>query len=148
MLKPKSGQSSRRTHSPNKSKKFKQVSARKLMATVFWDRKGVLMVEYMQQGTTVTSEEYRKTLKNCVGPFRAKGSGMLTSGLVFRQDNVHLHTAACSQALLEHFIWELFDHPPYGPDLTPNDYHLFTYLKNWLGSQRFNNNEELMGGVG
>jgi hypothetical protein len=28
-----------------------------------------------------------------------------------------------------------------------SDYHLFTYLKNWLWSQRFNNNEELMEGV-
>jgi hypothetical protein len=26
-------------HSPNKLKKFKQTSARKLMAAVFWDRK-------------------------------------------------------------------------------------------------------------
>jgi hypothetical protein len=41
----------------------------------------------------------------------------------------------------------LFDHPPYSPDLTPSDHHLFTYLKNWLGSQHFNNNEELMEGV-
>jgi hypothetical protein len=47
------------TNSPNKPKNFKQtLSARKLMATVFRDRKGVLMVEFMQQGTTVTSEVY------------------------------------------------------------------------------------------
>jgi hypothetical protein len=31
------------------------------------------MVEFMQQGTTVTSEVYCKTLKICVGPFRTKG---------------------------------------------------------------------------
>jgi histone-lysine N-methyltransferase SETMAR len=43
--------------------------------------------------------------------------------------------------------WELSDHPPYCPDLTPSDYHLFNYLKNWLRSQRFSNNEELMEGV-
>jgi hypothetical protein len=48
---------------------------------------------------------------------------------------------------LEHFNWELFDHLPYSPDLTPGDYQLFTYMKNWLGSQHFNNNEELMEGV-
>jgi acyl-CoA thioesterase len=43
-------------HSPNKQKKFKQMlSARKLMAAVFWHRKGILMVEFMQQGTTVMS---------------------------------------------------------------------------------------------
>jgi hypothetical protein len=32
-------------------------------------------------------------------------------------------------------------------DLAPGDYHLFTYIKNWLGSQHFINNEELMEGV-
>jgi hypothetical protein len=57
------------------------------------------------------------------------------------------HTAARTRVLLEHFNWELFDHPPYSPDLAPRDYHLFTYLKNWLGSQNFNNNEELMESV-
>jgi histone-lysine N-methyltransferase SETMAR len=48
---------------------------------------------------------------------------------------------------VQHFNWELFEHPPYSPDLIPNDYHLFTYLKNWLQSQSFNSNEELMEGV-
>jgi hypothetical protein len=33
------------------------------------------------------------------------------------------------------------------PDLAPSDYHLFGYPKNWLRSQRFINNEELMEGV-
>jgi hypothetical protein len=47
---------------------------------------------------------------------------------------------------MKHFNWELFDHPN-SPDLAPSDYHLFTCLKNWLGSQRFNNNEEMMEGV-
>jgi hypothetical protein len=41
----------------------------------------------------------------------------------------------------------LSDHPPYSPDLAPSDHHLFTYLKHWLGSQRFNSSEELLEGV-
>jgi hypothetical protein len=47
-------------------------------------------------------------------------------------DNVCQHTAAHTQALLEHFNWELSDHPPYSPDFTLSDYQLFIYLKNWL----------------
>jgi hypothetical protein len=75
MLKPKSSQSSGCTlNNQTSRKKFKQMlSARKLMATVFWDRKGVLMVEFMQQGTTIMSEENCESPKNCVGPFRTKG---------------------------------------------------------------------------
>jgi hypothetical protein len=45
-------------------------------------------------------------------------------------DSAYLHTAAWAQALLEHFNWQLFDHPPYSSDLAPSEYHLFTYLKN------------------
>jgi hypothetical protein len=58
----------------NRPKRFKQkLSARKLMATVFWDRKGVVMVELMQQGATM-SQVYCETLKkNCTGPFITKG---------------------------------------------------------------------------
>jgi transposase len=54
---------------------------------------------------------------------------MLTFSVVLH-DGARLHTAAHTQALLEYFNWELFDHPPYSPDLTPSNYH----LKNWLGS--------------
>jgi hypothetical protein len=72
---------------------------------------------------------------------------MLTYSGGLLHDNVCPHTAARTRALLKHFSWVLFDHPPYRSDLAPSDYHLFTYLKNCLGSQLFNNNEELMEGV-
>jgi histone-lysine N-methyltransferase SETMAR len=71
---------------------------------------------------------------------------MLTTSVlvVLLHDNARPHTAARTRALLEHYNLELFDHPPYSPDIAQSDYHQFTYLKNWLPSQRFNNNEELM----
>jgi histone-lysine N-methyltransferase SETMAR len=53
---------------------------------------------------------------------------MLASGVMLFHDSACPHTAAHTQALLEHFNWELFDHPPYSPDLAVSDYHLFTYL--------------------
>jgi hypothetical protein len=57
----------------SKPKKFKQtLSARKFMATVFWDMKGTLMVEFMQQWTIITSEWYCETLKKFEGPIRTK----------------------------------------------------------------------------
>jgi hypothetical protein len=41
----------------------KRLHARKLLEGVSWDRKGVPMVEFMQKGTTVTSEIYCETQK-------------------------------------------------------------------------------------
>jgi hypothetical protein len=50
---------------------------------------------------------------------------MLTYSVVLLHDNGHLHTSACTRALLEHFNWELFDHVSYSPYLAPSNYHLF-----------------------
>jgi hypothetical protein len=38
-------------------------NARKLIAAVFWDRKGLLMVEFKELGTTILSEVYHDTKK-------------------------------------------------------------------------------------
>jgi histone-lysine N-methyltransferase SETMAR len=127
--------------------KFKQTSARKLTATVFWDRKGLVMVEFIQQGTTIMSQVYCETLKKLHSAIQNERSGMLTFGVVLLHDNACPHTAARTRALLEHFNRELYDHPPYSPDLTLSNYHLFIYLKNWLRPQHFSNNEEFMESV-
>jgi hypothetical protein len=87
------------------------LSAIKLMANVFWDRKKALMVEITQQGTIITSEEYYKTLKKLCRAIQNKRCGMLTSSVAFLHDNARPHTAACTRELLEHFNWELFDYP-------------------------------------
>ena len=73
-------------------------------------------------------------------------AGMLTKGVLLH-DNARPHTAARTNALIKLFNWEIFDHPSYSPDLAPSDYHLFTKMKVWLGTQRFHTNEELMDGV-
>jgi hypothetical protein len=69
-----------------------------------------------------------------------------TSASVLLHDNVRQHTAARTRVLPEHLNWDLFDHRPYSPDITQSNCHLFTrtYLKNWLRSPLFNNNEDLM----
>jgi hypothetical protein len=72
---------------------------------------------------------------------------MLTKGVVLLHDNAHPHTAACTNALIKLFNWEISDHPPYSLDLAPSDYHLFTKMKVWVATQHFRSNKELTDGV-
>ena len=45
-------------------KKFKsQLSAGKVMVTVFWDSVGVILVDFMSKGTTINSDVYIDALK-------------------------------------------------------------------------------------
>jgi len=136
------------THSPNKPKKFKRtLSNKKIMATIFWDHKGILLTEFMALGTTITSEVYRETLNKLRRLIQNKWHGMLTKGIILLHDSAWSYTTARTNALIRLFRWEIFDHPPYSPDLAPSNYHLFTKMKIWLATQRFHTNRELTDGV-
>jgi hypothetical protein len=140
------------THLPDKPKKVKQTlsACQKADDICFLGpgRSADGGIHATRDHNNVRSVLRNSKKKNCVrAVIQKKKREMLTSGIVLLHDNARPHTAARTRALLEHFNWELFDHPAYIPDLAPSDYHLITYLKNWLRSQRFNSKKEMMEGV-
>ncbi|KAJ4431874.1 hypothetical protein ANN_20480 [Periplaneta americana] len=93
---------------------------------------------------TVNADRYCETLRKLQRAIQNKRRGMLTAGVVLLHDNARPHTAWRTAAVLTEFGWELFDHPPYNPDLAPSDFHVFLHLKKFLSSgERFGNDEEL-----
>jgi histone-lysine N-methyltransferase SETMAR len=141
-----SGQSKQgmHTNSPNKSKKYKQTLSvcQKADGNSFLGQEGSADggIHATRKVNNIRSVLRNTKKKNVHTVIQNKRHGMLTFGVVLLHDNVRPHTADGTRALLEHFNYKLFDHPPYSPDLASSDYHLFTYQKNWLRSQRFNNN--------
>jgi hypothetical protein len=53
------------------------------------------------------------------------------------------HSAALTQEKLALLYWIALEHPPYSPDLSPCDYHMFGPLKEALRVQRFNDDEQV-----
>ncbi len=137
----------KRKNEPTPKKARLEKSAHKLMVTVFWDQHGILLVEFMDRGTTINSERYCEILDKLRKAIKNKRPGLLTRQPFFFHDNARPHTSRLTTAHLQKFKWEVFGHPPYSPDMAPSDYHLFPRLKGWLGSQRFANDEELKQGV-
>lgn len=65
----------------------------------------------------------------------------MSSGVTFFHDNTRPHNVQ-TQVLIKSFVWEQLDHPPYLPDLATSDYHLFQFLKDFLGGhliERYDN---------
>ena len=90
-----------------KAKKFKQEpSVRKIMATVLWDRKGILLIDLLERGLTTNADAYRATVRKLRRAVQNKRRGMLSSGIVLLRDNARPHTAARTAQLLQHFRWE------------------------------------------
>ncbi|GFT39827.1 mariner Mos1 transposase [Trichonephila clavipes] len=113
------------------------------MATRSWDRHGVLLVEFMQQRTTINAAAHCATLTKLRRAIQNKRRGLLTSEVLLLHDNARPHSAINTQNLIRSFGWEQIDPPPYSPNLAPSDFHLFRYLKEFLGGKRFDTADEV-----
>jgi hypothetical protein len=56
------------------------------MCTVFWDRKHVLLVEFLPQYSTINAGVYSDTLKKLHHAIQNKRRGMLNAGVVMLHD--------------------------------------------------------------
>ena len=115
--------------SPTPKKPKMVASAGKIMASVFWDSEGIIMIDYLAKGETVTSEYYVRLLNKLRAEIKSKRRGKLQKTVLFLQDNAPVHKAARSLAAIRENGFEVLEHPPYSTDLAPSDYFLFAHLK-------------------
>ena len=91
------------------------ISTKKIMCTVFWERQGVLLVEFLPQGTTINSAVYCEMPKKLRPATQNKRRGMLSATILLLHDNARPHSAAQNQDLITSFRWKQLDHPPVQP---------------------------------
>ena len=124
-------------------KKFRvQKSAGKILASVFWDKDGIISTDYLEQGRTITGTYYTELLSKLRKKTVKKRRGKLAKGVLFLQDNAPAHRSLIAMRKIHEIGFELVDHPPYSPDLAPSDYYLFPKLKKHLKGKRFSTNDE------
>ena len=108
-------------------KMFKtQPSADKVMATVFWYAKGVIMLDFLPKRSTITGVYLLDQLRTAI---REKRRGKLSKGVLLQQDNARVHTCKVAMDAVERNGYELIPHPAYSPDLAPSDFFLFPNMK-------------------
>ena len=129
-------------------KKFKtQPSAGKVMATVFWDAKGVIMLDLLPKRITITGVYYANLLDQLRTAIREKRRGKLSKGVLLQQDNARVHTCKVAMDAVERNGYELIPHPTYSPDLAPSDFFLFPNLKKDIRGLHFWSDEEVVTAV-
>ena len=147
---PESKQQSKQWKHPGSPppKKAKAVpSAGKVMASVFWDADGILMVDYLQKGQTINGQYYASLLRQLRETIKLKRRGKLSKGVLFHQDNAPVHKSAIAMAAINDCGFELVEHPPYSPDLAPSDFHLFPQLKRVIAGTHFQSNDDVIHAV-
>jgi len=88
-------------------------SVGKVMCTVFWDRKGVILLDFLEPGQTNNSDRYVTTLTKLKARISRVRQEKKTSFLL-QHDNARPHS---SLKTVEHLGRTVVPHPPYSPDL-------------------------------
>jgi hypothetical protein len=65
-----------------------------LLAFVFWDKDGILLVDYLEKGATITAKYYVALLCKMKQQLVFKRRSNLSKGLLFLQGNAASHKAA------------------------------------------------------
>jgi histone-lysine N-methyltransferase SETMAR len=133
------GISSQRFTCENKIKT--QVSAGKLMATVFWDVDGVIHMEFLEPGTTINPERYIATVKTLTQRLRRVRKHK--KNILLQHYNARPHTSRTTMEEIEKLDLTILPHPPYSPDLAPCSFHLSPKMKKHLRGHLYDSNEEV-----
>ena len=121
-----------------KAKKVKTMfSAGKVMATIFWDSKGVLYMDFLTECHTINAEYYSALLKGLVKTAIRNRRKRAQTSVSFLQDNAHPHVADRTMDTIQKLKWNVLPHPAYSPELAPSNYHLFGPLKEPSGRKNF-----------
>ncbi|GFR67903.1 histone-lysine N-methyltransferase SETMAR [Elysia marginata] len=115
------------------------------MAIVFWDAKGVILLDILRQGQFSNAAQYCSTLECLRNAIRRKKPGLLRRGFVLQHDNATPHSANLTQQWLQRYGWEILPYSAQNPDPVPSDFHLFGPWKCHLGGMAFEREGDLVG---
>jgi len=115
---------------------------KKSLLCVWWDCRGVIMFEVLEEGQTVNADLYCEQLDKLHSKLKIKRSRLVNRNeLIILHDNAKPHSAKKTSNKLRELGYEVLPHPPYSPDIAPSDYHLFRSLEHHLRGKKFNGTE-------
>jgi len=127
----------RHNGSPHPKKFRVQKSAGKVLASLFGDQDGILLVDHLPKDQTISVEFYSYLLVQWKDILKEKRRGKITKGVLFLHDNSPAHRTLATQKKLVYLGFHYLDRPPYSPDLGLSDCHLSPGLKRKIESSPF-----------
>ncbi|UYV71475.1 hypothetical protein LAZ67_8003425, partial [Cordylochernes scorpioides] len=122
-----------------KKARFKKSKVKTLLVT-FIDINGLVHHEFIPFGRTINQEVFFGIMRRLREAVRLKRpERWQNNDWIFHVDNARPHTAhVVLQFLAKHSTIQI-PHPPYSPDLAPNDFFLYPKLKMKLKGRKFDN---------
>ena len=125
---------------PNPTKVPRTRSTSKQTIACFFGKTGHVAIVPLEQSRTVNFVWYTTICLTVV--FQEIRKTNRRRRIALHHDNASSYTSAQTIAFLSAQNIDLMSHPPYSPDLAPNDFFLFPYVKNKMRGQRFSTPKE------
>lgn len=125
------------------AKAMKSAWTQNIMCTVWFDARGVLLVDYLPKGQTINADY----IMNQLDLLR---TAVLSKRRIMRQrpfilwDNARPHASARTCAKVEELGFRRLNHPAYSPDLAIADFHLFGLMKMPMRGKAFTTRQEVI----
>ncbi|KAF2361874.1 Transposase type 1 [Trinorchestia longiramus] len=117
---------------------------KKIMVTVWWSAIGVIHYSFLGVNETINAERYCNDLAVMHARLSEKRPALVNRrGPILLHDNARPHVARMTVQKLTELGYETLPHPPYSPDLSPTDYHLFKHLSTFLDGETFRSKQEV-----
>ena len=126
------GNGLKRANRLQRKRKYVTLSFNKVMVTVFWDARGIVIIDYLEKGKTITitGEFYAALLQRLSEKIKEKRPHLAKKKVLFHHDNAPAHTSTIAMSKINDKRFELLPHPAYSPDLAPCYYHSSQTSKN------------------
>jgi histone-lysine N-methyltransferase SETMAR len=117
------------------------------MVSVWWFAGGIIYHKFLDQGCSIDAKVYCSELEEMNIRLRDKQPRLINQrGPILLHDNARPHVAQLTLQKLNDLGFEILPHPPYSPDLSPTDYHLFKHLDHFLHQKQFATKSDIENG--
>lgn len=117
----------------------------KVMVTIWWTSKGPIHFSFLQPGETINAVKYCEEIDIVHAKLAEKQPALANRhGPILLHDNARPHTSRVTVQKLLQSGFEILPHPPYSPDVSPTDYHLFRSLESFCRQKVFRNRAEVI----
>lgn len=127
--------------------KRSNMTTRKHLLTVFWDAKGILLLDTLPRNVSMDSVYYCTLLDRLKIAVQSERRRLIDENglhdVHFLHDNARPHVAARTMEKLRDIGFTVLPHPPYSPDIAPSDFYLFSPMKSALKGKNFDSAAEI-----
>ena len=109
---------------------------------IFWDKWGILLTEYLPDGTTISGPYYASIIKRLHCTIVEKRRDKVSDGVLLLHDSASVHKCNIVQVANRKAGFVGLNNSVYSPDIALSDYYLLSSLKKFLRGKNFSCDDE------